>query len=541
MTVSRDDRREAAPKPKRARKSAPKSAAPARVPSRKAPLFEAAEWDFPLLARVHDALGEVALGEMGLDCYPCQIEIITSEQMLDAYTSIGMPLFYRHWSFGKRFAVEQDRYKRGQSSLAYELVINSDPCICYCMEENTAAMQTLVLAHAAYGHNHFFKNNYLFKQWTQADHVLDYLDFARRYVADCEERHGIDAVEETLDAAHALMNQGVDRTPKARRGASPKEREQRAAMRAAEAEAEYDDLWRTVPKTKKDAPEDPEGRREADALGLPEENILYFLEKTAPKLADWQRELLRIVRMLAQYFHPQRQTKVMNEGCATFTHYEIMARMHQSGQLTDGAMLEMLHSHSSVVAQPGYDHPGYFGLNPYALGFAMMRDIQRICETPEAEDRDWFPDIAGCGDALGVLRGAWADYRDESFINQFLSPRLMREMRLFACVDSAEAREVEVSAIHDEAGYRKVRRGLARMYDAAAQDPEIEVVEARLSGNRHLVVEHRVRSGRRLSGDGAQDVLEKLAFLWGYRVKLREVDAETGAPLGEHEALPPSL
>jgi spore cortex formation protein SpoVR/YcgB (stage V sporulation) len=524
---------EPSPPPKRPRR---RTAAPTRRP----PLFEGADWDFDLLMRIHDAIGEVAVGEMGLDVYPSQIEIITSEQMLDAYASIGMPLFYRHWSFGKRHAIEQTRYKRGMSSLAYELVINSDPCICYCMEENSATMQTLVLAHAAYGHNHFFKNNYLFREWTRADAMLDYLDFARRYVAACEERCGLEAVEDTLDAAHALMNQGVDRTPKARRGQSQTAREAREAARWREAEAQYDVLWRTLPTREAVEPADPEGAREAESLGLPEENILYFLEKFAPRLEPWQRELIRIVRHLAQYFHPQRQTKVMNEGCATFAHYEILQRMHDKGLLTDGAMLEALHSHSSVVAQPGFDHPWFRGLNPYALGYAMMRDIKRICEAPDPEDRQWFPEIAGCGDALGVLKDAWANYRDESFITQYLSPRLIRELRLFACFDEAEDPEVEVRAIHDEEGYRRIRRVLGRQYEAGAQDPEIEIVEARLRGNRHLVAEHRVRDGRRLAADGAQDVVEKLAFLWGYRVKLREVEAETGELLAEHEALPPA-
>ena len=522
--------KEPAPPRRRARKAA----APTAVGT---PLFTGSEWDFPLLERINDAIGEVALGEMGLDIYPCQVEIITSEQMLDAYTSIGMPLFYRHWSFGKRFAIEATRYKRGQQSLAYELVINSDPCICYCMEENSATMQTLVLAHAAFGHNHFFKNNYLFKQWTRADAMLDYLDFARRYVADCEERYGFDAVESTLDAAHALMNQGVDRTPKSRRASSPQKLAERARSRHAEAEAAYDDLWRTLPPTTKRDEPDREGAQEAVNLGLPEENLLYFIEKNAPRLHDWQRELIRIVRHLAQYFHPQRQTKVMNEGCATFVHYEILHRMHAKGQLTDGAMLEALHSHSSVVMQPGYDHPYYSGLNPYALGFAMMRDVQRICEKPDTEDRDWFPEIAGCGDAMGVLRDAWANFRDESFITQFLSPRLIREMRLFACTDDSQSRNVEVTAIHDEAGYRRVRQTLGRQYDSALQDPHLEIVEARLSGNRHLVVEHRVRNGRRLADGTSQDVLEMLARLWGFRVKLREVSAETGALLGEREAI----
>src|SRR5262249_3806988 len=154
---------------------------------------------------------EVALGEIGLDVYPNQVEVITSEQMLDAYASVGLPLMYRHWSFGKRFAREELLYRRGLQGLAYEIVINSSPCISYIMEENSITTQALVIAHAVFGHNHFFKNNYLFKQWTDAYGILDYLTFARDYVARCEESHGTQAVERVLDAAHALMSHGVHR------------------------------------------------------------------------------------------------------------------------------------------------------------------------------------------------------------------------------------------------------------------------------------------------------------------------------------------
>ena len=140
--------------------------------------------------RIYDACEEVALGELGLDVYPNQIEVITAEQMLDAYSSVGMPLYYKHWSFGKHFAFQEASYRKGLMGLAYEIVINSSPCISYLMEENTATMQTLVTAHAAFGHNHFFKNNYLFKQWTDADGILDYLEFAKKYVTHCEHRHG---------------------------------------------------------------------------------------------------------------------------------------------------------------------------------------------------------------------------------------------------------------------------------------------------------------------------------------------------------------
>src|SRR5258707_355757 len=176
-------------------------------------LFEGPEWDFALLQRIHDACEEIARSELGLDTYPNQIEVITAEQMLDAYSSAGMPLFYKHWSFGKHFAHHEAFYRKGLMGLAYEIVINSSPCISYLMEENTATMQTLVIAHAAFGHNHFFKNNYLFKQWTDAEGILDYLDFAKSYVAQCEERHGRQEVERTLDAAHALMSHGIDRYP----------------------------------------------------------------------------------------------------------------------------------------------------------------------------------------------------------------------------------------------------------------------------------------------------------------------------------------
>jgi spore cortex formation protein SpoVR/YcgB (stage V sporulation) len=273
-------------------------------------------------------------------------------------------------------------------------------------------------------------------------------------------------------------------------------------------------------------------------LGLPEENLLYFLEKNAPKLEDWQRELLRIVRLLSQYFYPQRQTKMMNEGCATFVHYEILNRLYERGQLTDGTMLEFLHSHSSVVFQPAFNDRRFNGINPYALGFAMMNDIRRIATEPTEEDREWFPGFAGCGDWMGTLRQAWVDYRDESFILQFLSPKLMRDFRLFAVNDDAKESAMDVAAIHNERGYRDLRRRLARHYDVATQDPDLQVTDADLSGSRRLVLTHHVRNGVLLERTEAERTLQYLAQLWGYRVKLVETEGDGGRVLKEHESLP---
>src|SRR5581483_4077456 len=206
------------------------------------------------------------------------------------------------------------------------------------------------IAHAAFGHNHFFKNNYVFRQWTDADGILDYLEYARGYIEKCEERYGEAEVERLLDAAHALMSHGVHRYPRKRHATLASEQE-RAKERRLHAEQTFNDLWRTLPNGKQ-LPEIQEAakieeRRKA-LLQLPQENILYFLEKTAPRLQPWQREVLRIVRIIAQYFYPQSQTKVMNEGCATYVHYKIMQRLHEKGLLTDGNMVEFLRSHTNV-------------------------------------------------------------------------------------------------------------------------------------------------------------------------------------------------
>ena len=475
------------------------------------------DWTFELLTDYDRAIRQIAVDEFGLDCYPNQIEVIASEQMLDAYASVGLPISYHHWSFGKAFISHEQSYRRGAQGLAYEIVINSDPCIAYLMEENSLPMQALVIAHACYGHNSFFKGNYLFRQWTDADAIVDYMVFARNYVAECEERFGIGAVEAMLDACHALQEFGVSRyhRPAPLSAADEllrqREREEGARQR-------HDELWRTVP-----AAADVD-----DAVAPrvfpeePEENILYFVEKNSPSLAPWQRELVRIVRKLAQYFYPQGQTKVMNEGWATFWHYTILNRLYDKRQVDDGFMLEVLASHTNVVAQRGFDERGYGGINPYALGFAMFTDIRRICEAPTDEDREWFPTIAG-SDWRETLDTAMRQYKDESFINQFLSPKLIRDFRLFAIGDDAARPFLEVDSIHNEAGYRRVRRLLSTQYDRDGLMPDIEVVRFDRDRSRSLTLRHRQHRGKPLGSEGKK-VLWHLQRLWGFDVKLESVD-----------------
>ena len=486
-------------------------------------LFTDSEWSFDRLKRAYDAIEDIALGDLGLDVYPNQIEIISTEQMLDAYSSHGMPLMYQHWSFGKRFAHDQMMYSKGYQGLAYEIVINSSPCIAYLMEENTMTMQALVMAHASFGHNHFFKNNYLFRQWTDAEGIFSYLDFAKKYIARCEDEYGHGEVEQILDAAHALMDQGVFRYQRPPR-LSEEDQMAKIAARLEHERQNFNDIWRTLPNTEEDETDAEERQAEVRNIQLPEENLLYFIEKASPVLRPWQRELVRIVRNISQYFYPQKQTKVMNEGCATFVHHYIMNELYARGQINEGAMMEFMHSHSSVVFQPEFDDRRYSGINPYALGFAMMEDIKRICENPTPEDREWFPHLAGAP-WRETLKDAWTHYRDESFILQFLSPAVMRNFALFALQDDAEDSHIEIDAIHDERGFRQVRERLAGMYDLGMHEPNIQVVSADLAGDRLLTLRHTVHNGRVLDRKTMEDVLWHVHRLWGHEVKLEEENA----------------
>jgi spore cortex formation protein SpoVR/YcgB (stage V sporulation) len=420
--------------------------------------------------------------------------------------------------------------------LAYEIVINSNPCIAYLMEENTMPMQALTIAHACYGHNSFFKGNYLFRTWTNADAIVDYLLFAKNYVAECEQRYGEQEVELLLDSCHALQNYGVDRYRRPKK-LSINEEQARQAEREKYLEAQVNDLWRTLPThraralaTADDVPEpDPQFPPE------PEENLLYFIEKNAPKLQPWQREIVRIVRKIAQYFYPQRQTKVMNEGWATFWHYTILHKLYDEKLVNDAFMLELLQAHTNVIYQPPFNSPYYSGLNPYTLGFLMFQDIRRICESPEEEDYRWAPEIAG-SDWQKTLDFAMRNFKDESFLLQFLSPRVIRELKLFSVLDDDRDAKLRVTAIHDDDGYRKIRELLAGQYDLSNIEPNIQVTNVDVGGDRSLTLRH-LQSNRRPLGPNYEEMLRHVVRLWGFTCRL-EVVYEDGRREMKHECKP---
>ena len=212
-------------------------------------LPQGSEWDFASLELYEKEIANIAK-RFNLDTYSNQIEVISAEQMIDLYASTGLPVNYPHWSFGKQFVNTEKLYRHGYTNLAYEMVINSNPCISYLLEENSLVMQAIVIAHACYGHNSFFKNNYLFKTWTNADSIIDYMVFAKNYIHECEQKHGVAAVEELLDACHALNSYGVDRYKRPQK-ISLQEEKARQQDRAIYLQSQVNDLWRTIPESLK--------------------------------------------------------------------------------------------------------------------------------------------------------------------------------------------------------------------------------------------------------------------------------------------------
>jgi spore cortex formation protein SpoVR/YcgB (stage V sporulation) len=488
------------------------------------PMFTGSEWDMDMLHSMWKTIDDVGKNTFGLDYYEPQIEIISSEQMLDAYSSVAMPVMYSHWSFGKTFIQNERQYAKGMQGLAYEVVINTNPCIAYLMENNTATLQALVLAHASCGHSHFFKNNYLFKNWTEADSIIEYLKFAKKFIKSCEEKYGEKRVEKLLDACHSLQNHGFDKYKKPSK-LSTELKFQRKKQWENYFENTFNDLWRTVPRI-------PEGKpEEYKDASFPEENILYFLEKNSPILEDWEREIVRIVRKIAQYFYPQRQTQLLNEGFATFTHHMIMTELHDQGHLTDGAYIEFLTNHAGVIAQQSWESKHYRGINVYALGFAMLMDIKRMCLEPDDEDRKWFPELEGA-DWLATIKYIVENYRDESFVLQYLSPKVARRFKLFSIHVKEKTPYLKVNATHDEESFLHIRKALAEMYDLSRNIPQIEVVGVDWKDDRWLYLEHITKDNQRLEYYDMRKTVQYIRDLWGFTVKMEYVDLD-GKPLDD--------
>ena len=490
------------------------------------PLFTGSEWDVKDLHSMWDIINQIGTEELNLTYAEPRIEIVTYEQMIDAYSYTGMPLMYNHWSFGKQSAQIQKAYANNEQGLAYEMVINTDPMVTHIMENNSATMQALVLAHAVVGHGSFFKNNYLFKMWTNPKTIIPYLQYAKSYIEKCEEEYGYYQVTSLLDACHSLAGYGVDRYRKRekRKKKDHMKRIQEWQDYGENSQSELDITlpYKTTRKKDRHITNTIEKLKYRSEITLPEENILYFIEKHSRGLKGWEKEIVRIVRKVEQYFYPQRQTKIMNEGWATFVHHHIMTRLWELGYITEGSYLEFLHSHSAIVGQVTHESDHYGGLNPYAIGFSMFTDLKRMCENPTEQDKVECPSVAG-KPWLPTLTGIMENYRDDGFLLQFLGSQVVNRYKLFVVESESNSDYYTISATHDSEDLGIVRKKLHEHYTLDNMIPSIEVQRV-AKPNDKLVLRYRMVNDRILDSEETLKVLEYIESLWGGEVMLEFLD-----------------
>jgi stage V sporulation protein R len=429
----------------------------------------------------------------GLDPFPQEFEICDYEDMLSYMVYSGMPSHYPHWSFGKSFEKLKTLYEYGISGLPYEMVINSNPSIAYLMHDNSLALQVLTIAHV-YGHNDFFKNNFTFRS-TRAEYTIEtfkgHANRVRQYIEDPS--IGLEKVEAILDAAHALSLQ-CRRNLAIKKPTVAEERQ----MKLEEAEPPVDPFSSIHRRHQHVQPD-------LDKVPLyPDEDLLIFVRDHHPQFAEWEKDLLTIVHEQAQYFVPQIETKIMNEGWASFWHKRILDTL----ELPQKLQLEFIVRHTQVLRPT----PG--SINPYHVGMKVWEDIEKRWDHPTAEEiEEYGPRKKTSKEKLFEVREV---ERDTSFLRRYLTEELIRELNLFEY--KARGNEHVVTRVADEDNWRQIKETLIQNVGTGTL-PVIKVIDSDYTHNRTLLLKH-AHDGRDLQLEYAEKTLKYVHQLWGRDVAL---------------------
>jgi len=466
------------------------------------------------LVRVQERIERIA-AEQGLTFFPVVFEVVDYEQMnaLAAYS--GFPTRYPHYRFGMEYLQLSKSYEYGLHKI-YEMVINNDPTYAYLLEGNAMLDQKLVMAHV-YGHADFFRNNMYFAHTNRrmVDAMANHATRVRRY----QERFGIEVVEKLIDACLSVEDL-IDPTavflPAAPRvEAVPAEPDPDEAPGRMPAKA-YLDRYVNPPayleEQRKRVEEEKEHSRRFPAR--PERDVLGFLLAHAP-LANWERDIVGLIREEGYYFLPQRQSKVMNEGWASYWHSKIMT----THVLTDAEIIDYADHHSGTMAtQPGR-------LNPYKLGLELFRDIERRWDTgqfgPEWDACESMAGRAQWDRQLGLGRAKIFEVRrvhcDATFLDEFLTPEFCQEQKLFASSEDPKTQRPVVST----RSFDEVKQALLFQMTNGGR-PVIEIVDANYANRSELLL-HHCHARVDLRQDWARDVLANLTLLWRRPVRIDTV------------------
>jgi stage V sporulation protein R len=451
------------------------------------------------LEKTLEQIWEIARG-FGLDPFPTRFEIVPATVMYEI-GSYALPGRYSHWTFGKAYHRMKTMYDFGLSKI-YEVVINTNPAYGFLLETNSPVQNKLVMAHVL-GHVDFFKHNAYFSKTNRR--MVESVSTHSGRMAEYEFRYGRKTVERFLDSVLSI-EEHIDPNFFIRREEPlPRDGDERKnAQKNSPPAGRYDDLWDMgqpavdAKDTGTDASQPQRGER------LPEKDLVYYIMRNSPALEDWQRDVMAMVHEEMEYFVPQMQTKIMNEGFASYWHARIMREL----DLPDEEHIEFADLHSGVVS------PQKGQLNPYYLGYKIFEDIERRWDNPTEEERRTLGRKGGEGRAK-IFEVRELD-NDVSFLRNYLTEELCEELDLF------------VYELVDEEDWTVTEKRWERVRDQLVANmtnfgfPYIVVADGDYNGHRELYLKHSYEGGE-LDSSYARKVLEHVHALWGRPVHLETI------------------
>ncbi|HEX2838741.1 MAG TPA: SpoVR family protein [Phycisphaerales bacterium] len=457
--------------------------------------------------------------EYGLDFFEVVYEVLPFEVMNQIAAYGGFPVRYPHWRWGMEYErlSKRDAYGLGR---IYEMVINNDPCYAYLQESNNVTDQKLVMAHV-YGHADFFKNNFWFAKTNRKmmDEMANHATRVRRHM----ERQGQEVVERFTDACLMIENLIDPHSVYKAAAAVSDTRQMDGDDRGGEAGGFHAEKFAAKdymdpfinPREEMDRQQrEHEERARAQRAkypAQPERDVLLFLMRHG-RLADWQQDVLAIIRDEAYYYAPQGMTKIMNEGWATYWHSKLMTQHF----LEDCEIVHYADQHSGVV------HMAPGGFNPYKIGVELLKDIERRWNAGQHgsawESLEGIGAKKGHDDQSGRGREKLFEvrriYNDVSFIDEFLTEDFVEKHRMYQHKRDPQTGEIKVVS----RDFSRVKQTLLHHLTNAGQ-PFIYVVDANYMNRGELVLAHKF-TGVEVEAAKATEVLRALRHIWGRPVHL---------------------
>ncbi len=458
------------------------------------------------------------VAEYGLDCFPQEFDVIPAQKMLEIM-SYNLPVNYSHWSFGRDYEKQRTQYEYS-GGIPYEVVLNSNPSRAFLMRTNPYPIQVLVMAHV-YGHNDFMKNNIYFGS-TRRDMLTSASESAGRF-RKYEEDYGIDEVERLIDAAQAIqMHIDADLFPKSSESESSDPKKRRIIT-----PAPFGDLFdfdgQLNAKTFEEKREDAR-KLKKKIPAEPDSDLMGFIMRHSPRgYEEWELDILNVIREQSKYFMPQRKTKVMNEGWASFWHMRIMSRLFQDGFLTpEEHGFYNLYNARVLASNP-------YGMNPYLLGVKAFLNIEKRYnagqfgtewERSESPDK-WDIDLK-TGKGMEKVFEVRRTHMDWFFLDEFLNKQVVEDAELYIYGTKQQGNVEELTV--EETNWHVIKDLVVRSF-AHSGIPLIKVTDGDYGGKRELYLRH-FYDGLTLEEEYARQTLRHVFTLWDRPVHLETVEVE---------------